>query len=242
MAALMGDYERSQALEEESLAAFRNLGDKRGIAMLLENQGTTSLNLGEFERAQALLEESLALRREMGERGAIGYLLRCLSDMASSLGDYARARALLEDSLTFARERGLTNELAAVLRSQAAVARRQGEMKEARSFLQESLLLLQTSRPSPDAVAVSLEELAMLDHGEKRLGRAAGFFAAAAKIRQEFSSPASLLKRQEFEQCVEDVRASLGEAAFALAWAEGQAMPLEQAIAEGLAAAGADSV
>src|SRR5205085_10234571 len=75
MASLMGDYERSQALGEESLAANRELGDKRGVAVLLGNLGRRALDQKEFERARTLLEESLALRREMGPRSGVGYML-----------------------------------------------------------------------------------------------------------------------------------------------------------------------
>jgi hypothetical protein len=40
--------------------------------------------------------------------------------------------------------------------------------------------------------------------------------------------------RLGFEQSMTDVRASLGDAAFAAAWAEGRAMSMEQAVAYAL--------
>jgi tetratricopeptide (TPR) repeat protein len=237
----MGDYERGQALFEASLAVNRELGDKRGIAVLLGNLGTNALRQRDFERARTLLEESLALRREMGERRGVGYMLRCLSAVASSQGDYARAQTLLAESLTFAREPGgHTNELASVLCSQGHVARLQGDLKQARSLLKETFLLLQASRPEPDSVAESLEELAPIEHGEKRSERAASLFGAAEKMREEISSPMSPLKRQEYEQCVREVRASLGEAAFATAWEKGRQMTGAQAVAYALEAGGPD--
>jgi hypothetical protein len=45
-------------------------------------------------------------------------------------------------------------------------------------------------------------------------------------------------ERAEYEQVLAGLRAALGEPAFAAAWAEGEATPLEQALADALAAAG----
>ena len=41
-------------------------------------------------------------------------------------------------------------------------------------------------------------------------------------------------ERAEYEQVLAGLRAALGEPAFAAAWAEGEAMPLEQALAQAL--------
>jgi hypothetical protein len=43
------------------------------------------------------------------------------------------------------------------------------------------------------------------------------------------------IKHADAERCSAGVRASLGEAAFALVWEAGRALPLEQAIADALA-------
>jgi hypothetical protein len=238
MAKLMGDYECGQALYEKSLAIIRELGDQRGIAVLLGNLGTSALQQRELERARVLLEESLALRRELGDRNGVGYMLRCLGDLACALGDYPRAQSLLAESLTVLREPGgSTVEIASVLGSQSTVARLQGDLAYARSLRKENLVLLQ-GRSAPDGVAWSLEELALIEQAEQRSERAATLFGAAEKSREEISSPMPPLKRREYEQGVREARASLGEAAFATAWETGRHMTGEQAVAYALEARG----
>ena len=53
-----GDYEAARALLEESLAIFRELGDKRGIAWSLIGLAEVAQAQGDPEKARALLEEA----------------------------------------------------------------------------------------------------------------------------------------------------------------------------------------
>jgi transcriptional regulator with XRE-family HTH domain len=57
---------------------------------------------------------------------------------------------------------------------------------------------------------------------------------AAAALRETIGAPLSVPDLTEMEQAVAEARAALGEAAWAAAFAEGQALSLEQAIAEAL--------
>ncbi len=59
---------------------------------------------------------------------------------------------------------------------------------------------------------------------------AARLLGAAAGLRKTIGAPLSPPDRAENERSVEAVRAALGEAAFAAAWAKGGTMELEQAI------------
>src|SRR5581483_5824723 len=63
---MQSDYERGKALAEEGLALYRELGDKRGIALSLNRLGIAAWRQADFSTAQVLLEEDLALYRELG--------------------------------------------------------------------------------------------------------------------------------------------------------------------------------
>jgi tetratricopeptide (TPR) repeat protein len=54
-------------LLEESLALFRDLGDKGGSAMSLRSLGRAATDQGDYRRAAALFDESLALSRDLGD-------------------------------------------------------------------------------------------------------------------------------------------------------------------------------
>jgi ATP/maltotriose-dependent transcriptional regulator MalT len=59
-----GDFDACDAPYEESLALYRELGDARGIASLLQRLGNSAFQRGELDRAQSLVEESQELARD----------------------------------------------------------------------------------------------------------------------------------------------------------------------------------
>ena len=63
---------------------------------------------------------------------------------------------------------------------------------------------------------------------------AAQLWGAAEALREGISFPLPPSDRAGYEQAVSETRAQLGEEAFAAAWQEGRAMPLEQVIDDAL--------
>jgi predicted ATPase/DNA-binding CsgD family transcriptional regulator len=104
MAFVQSDYERAVALSEGSLALYRELGDRRGIALSLQPLGNVAWSRGNMAVARALKEEALALHRELGDIGYVALSLFSLALLDSSQGEYARARALFEESLAIDRK------------------------------------------------------------------------------------------------------------------------------------------
>src|SRR5208282_1687155 len=91
LAFYQGDYPAARALEEESLAIRRELGDRSGIAGSLGNLGNVASGQGDYPAARALYEGSLAIRRELGDRIGIFYALEGLAAVVASLRDSLRA-------------------------------------------------------------------------------------------------------------------------------------------------------
>ncbi|HEX6270837.1 MAG TPA: tetratricopeptide repeat protein [Anaerolineales bacterium] len=94
---------RAGSLLEQSLALFRELRDKFGIAeclMLLAGQ-VASLAEKDDDYSQAILftEEQLALRKEIGDQDGAAVALSILGDLVLSQGDYQKATMLYEEAL-----------------------------------------------------------------------------------------------------------------------------------------------
>jgi predicted ATPase/DNA-binding SARP family transcriptional activator len=227
------DYGRARSLSEESLAMCRELGDKQGIASSLTNLGEVARELGDYELARSLYEESLAISREMGERTGIALSIANLGLVACALGDYARARSLGEESLAICRELGSQRHIAAVLNDLGKVAAHQGETVAAQTRYAESLTI---RRELGDklGIALSLEAFADLLTVQGQFGRAARLWGAAEALRQAILAPLSPKERETYDRSLTAARTALGEEAFAAAWAEGQAMSLEEASAYAL--------
>ena len=115
------DDDRAEALYQESLVIFRELGDIRGIAFSLQVLAWIVQRKGEnIALRHSLLEESLMLNQELGDKEAIAESLYFLADTDSSQGEYARGSALFEESLALFRELGNKRGIAYCL-SQSAM-------------------------------------------------------------------------------------------------------------------------
>ena len=68
---------------------------------------------------------------------------------------------------------------------------------------------------------------------QRHLEHAARLLGAAETLREATGAPLSPRERVRYDRDMSAVRAGLGEAAFAAAWAMGKAMPPEQIITHG---------
>jgi hypothetical protein len=83
----------------ESVALFRELGHKEGLAEVLADFGVFCQIHGDYERASTLVEESISLRREIGHTRGIAAGLDFLGTVTYRKGDIQRASVLWEESL-----------------------------------------------------------------------------------------------------------------------------------------------
>jgi predicted ATPase len=227
-----GDAGRTAALYEHSLALFRELGDNNGIGWALIGLGELARDRGDDGRAAVLLEESLALFRELKDTIGIGSSLTTLGLTARDRGDYERAAALLEESLALFRETGERRLIPEVLANLGLVWHEQGDDGRAAALLAESLALPHTGGPSMCSVLQALEGVAGVAGAQGQPERAARLFGATEALRAALGVPVRPVDCRLYDRDVSAVRASLGDATFAAAWAAGRALSLEHAIAE----------
>jgi tetratricopeptide (TPR) repeat protein len=106
VATILCDYRAARAFLQESLEIWRELGDKRGMAIVLNNLAWIACHRGELAAAQSLLEESLAMSRERESQWGIASALCHLGHVALDKGDHARAQVCYHESLTRYQELG----------------------------------------------------------------------------------------------------------------------------------------
>ena len=109
------DYEQGEVLAQEGLALFRELGDRRGIALTLNRLGVAAWRRGDFRSARILLEEDLTLFREVGDQDRVAWSLFMHGLLDNKQGEYARACSRFEESLALFRELGNKRGIAASL-------------------------------------------------------------------------------------------------------------------------------
>jgi predicted ATPase/DNA-binding CsgD family transcriptional regulator/Tfp pilus assembly protein PilF len=230
VAQYQGDFERARVFLEESLALYRELGDQWGIVLVLCNLGLGEAWQGDYEQARALFEEYLALSRDLQAQADIALALHNLGDVARYQGDHQQAMAYLQECLSMCEELGDKRLTTMTLNILGLLARWQGDFARSAGLHTESLAL---SRELGEklCIAQGLEGLAGVYGMQKYPERAARLLGAAEAMRESINAPLPPSDRADYDRTVDTTRAQLDEAAFAVAWAEGRTMTVEQVLA-----------
>jgi non-specific serine/threonine protein kinase len=224
----LGDIETP--VLEENLVLARELGDQSGIAWALYSMGRAASVRGDDERAGALMAECLTLFRALDEAEGRAYAGWHLGHLAAARGEHAEAAVRYAESLSIARRAENAWVMASALFSAADVARARGEYERAIAMLKESLEHYRAFR-APWGICMVFSTMAavLVEHGQ--FERAARLFGAEHALRNTIGYVVGDRWRPVHERDLASARAALGDEAFAAAWAEGEAMTREQAVA-----------
>lgn len=168
---------------EESLKEGRACGDRRRIALVLNNLGDMLLCQGNLSGAQNYFDESLSIAHEIADKHGIWLYLSGLGEVAVGQGNYKQAEKFFEETLVLAQDLGSKFLIAESLWQIGRVARYKRNYEQATKLQKESLALSRTPGHK-DTIAkalCSLGELARLQ-GNYIISRP--FYIEALEIAQ----------------------------------------------------------
>lgn len=221
------DRERAKRLAQRAVAVARADGDQRQLGWSLWALSTT---LPSGSEAEAVSQEALVLLQEVGDQQGLGLVYNSIGERARLGGNHAQAKSAYAQSLAIAERTGDARRQYYVLYNLAFVAQREGDHREAIRALRRSLALCQKLGVQTDVV----QEFLALAGSLAALGeplRAAHLLGAALAFLHRSGTLIDPSDQPEHDRNIAFVRAQLGEAAFEAAWAEGQAMTFDQAVA-----------
>jgi tetratricopeptide (TPR) repeat protein len=222
-----GDYDRSEKLLQESLALFREQQIMWGIVWALISLGDVALDQGEPANALEPVQEALALTQSLGDTYGNMWARCLLGRLAHLQGDLERAATLLEESLAWLRN-WRSPSLFEILNDLGRVALDQGDIDRAAALFGESLKL--SSEPGNEVdISLSLVGLAGVAAELGQPARAAQLLGAAKAGHESIGRSLTPVERYMFDRYAASIRAQLNDTTFALMWAEGEKMTLEQA-------------
>jgi predicted ATPase/DNA-binding CsgD family transcriptional regulator/DNA-binding XRE family transcriptional regulator/Tfp pilus assembly protein PilF len=243
VAQLQGDYERATQMFQEALILARKVGEPTAIAESLQALGDIASAQGDYSQAAQLFEAELRIGQEKKIRWINAFALSGLGYVAWAQSDLELASKRLEEALKISREAGAKSIIGVALYCLGRVSQSQRDYGSARAHYTESLTIAKELALRDD-IASNLEALATLyvaqSHMEpsplrfEDLRRATCLFGVAEALYPPLLFEMSAAERAEHDQAEAAARTVLGEAAFASAWAEGNAMTREQAIAYAL--------
>jgi predicted ATPase/class 3 adenylate cyclase len=242
LATFRGDFSRAVPLLEESLVLAREASDEALTVQVLNRLGLVTFFQGDRERAAAWYEESLALARQLRDPHLIMLPLLNLGVVAYYRGDLEQAEAATVATVALDRQSGDLLFLSYDLTVLAGIWRQRGDLPQSFSLLHEAFTLLQDAIArgwpmisyAPEQLRGLAEVLAVAGRGEQ----AARFLGAGEALSEGHGIAWRTLDPKSTEAMLAPARAALGEDTWAAAYAAGQALTLEEAIAEALEATG----
>jgi PAS domain S-box-containing protein len=228
-----GDAPKASARLEEGLTLSRKVGDRQQTAWLLLTMAEVAIVREDAASAEALVEQGRALSPESYDWA--GWSLNHLGHAAQLRREYSRAEQMHQKTLAVFVER-LGDKSIGVLwayHGLGETALGRGDPATARSWLRTNLRLCGElgTRIMTAWCLAGLGTAAALDEDPERAVR---LWGAAEQLRAALGCRPAPAARATYERQLVLTRSLFGEGVFAGAWAAGQAMSLEQAIAEAL--------
>jgi hypothetical protein len=224
-----GDLESCDAFLQECLPLARATANRPVMALALAGVSHLAATRNEYERAVAVGQEGLALAREVKDRWLQAWNLLHLGAMSQLNGEDVQKDRCWSEGLLLAEALGERSLTGWFLLLMGGLALQRQEFTPARALLERGLVLYR-ELGMKGQIAPCLEGVAAVigATGQPRL--AVRLLGAAAALRETIHCPIKPIDQRSYNGEVIMARAGLDEAEFAAAWAEGEALPLEQAI------------
>jgi non-specific serine/threonine protein kinase len=227
-----GDPTTAAPMFEEALQLNQSLGLRRWQTYNRTGLAWVCLQAGEYDQARALAETNLDFYEQREDNWGIASSLRTLGLVAAAQQAFARAQRLCERALAAYRITNDTQGVGRVLDALAHIAEAEHNPGRAWRFAADEL---QLARDSGDRVglvhAFAILAALLVDAEPFRAVRLVG---AAARLRESVGASVLPRERQQQDRWLPDVRARLGDEAFASEYAAGRAMLIDEMCVEAL--------
>ncbi len=222
-----GDYAAAQRGNEQNLVFRLEIGDARLTAHTLLFIAHAAAAQSDYGVAASRYEQALAIFRQLEHHKGIANVEYGQAEIATALGDYSLARERYEKVIRAMRERGYHVHLADALLGLAELEQVAGSAMLAVAYSSEAAQILV---PTGDKLALAHAFSCMARSRALATSdwySATKLLALATRLLHEASSQLLPYARALYVQTLTEAKASLATADFARAWAEGEAMSLD---------------
>jgi tetratricopeptide (TPR) repeat protein len=229
LAVWQGDVERGRAAADELLALAAETDSARARADGLLLAGIVAERRGDWDDAAQLFAETTELARELGDSRLLSIAVNNLGNVALQRDEYERALGPFEESLAIGWELDDQDILARAFSNLGVTTLMLGDVQRARSLLRDALV-----------AAREIGHMEGFMYGLVGLGaayvredpaRAARLLGHADMLCEEAALALEQFEGRFRDEAEAELRARLGEDAYAAVYAEGRALALEDALA-----------
>jgi tetratricopeptide (TPR) repeat protein len=233
LAGEQGDFDAAERHFIASLELARELGNAERAAAATGNLGNLAMFRGDYERARELLEEGREIWLALGEDAQAAIVVEALGLLALLREDLDEAESLLEEALAAARRAQHAHSIASILHLLGRVLLARGNADRAAALVDDALVLVRDLH-EPRLTADCLETAAGLAAVGGDAPSAAVLFGAAHGLRTSIAGIRPPDQQPWYDRYLELARAALDPEQFEAAFARGQTLALDDAVAAAL--------
>jgi non-specific serine/threonine protein kinase len=226
----LGRYQDARDWSGEALAIARDVGSEANMCDAHRILGMTSMVQGDSQAAGSHMNESIALARGLDDPTRLQNGLNALAEAYRSDGNLDAAEPLYQECLIMVRKQGDRVNLAISVSNLALVAMARGAFDRAGQFLAEGVNTVGARAIRNIWVLVDCISAYCAARGDWRL--AARLHGAAETLRMKVGTFREHADEVVLAPLMDRARASLGEAEFLVAAAEGHALSIEDMLNE----------
>lgn len=230
----LGDATRARSGEEEALAIFRKLGDRKGEAIALLHLGEISAYVNEGIDAREFLSQSLVLAREIEHPEVESDCERVLGQLALEDGELSEARACVARSLAVSQASRNTRGMAMVSWSLGKIDLANNDSGSALPHLCKAIRAFVSFGMTMETIGV-LEDYARLACSLGLANDSVHLYGAASAARERLSLPRAPHLQLRYRNDLDSLRTLRTASPFEVVWSEGREWNLAQAVSGALA-------
>jgi len=179
-----GDFQGALEACQAALPLYRQLGDREGEAVTLNNIGVIYDNLFEYEQALVYYQQALPIQQEIGDRQGEAATLNYIGGVYQDLSDYEQALAYYQQALPIWREIGNRAGEAMTLTGIGMVYHALSDYKQALLYFEQGLEIAQEIGDRPGE-AMTLTGIGLVYHALSDYEQALAYFQQALGIFRE---------------------------------------------------------
>ena len=229
----LGDRAQARALFEECIAKARAAGDRANEAAGLRYLAELEIREGNPTAARACAHKALVIFNTLQWTRGIGWCEDTLADASLQQRDYVAARRGYERSLAAMREQGDESSAAMMLVNLGRVEVVLGDYDRARTWIAQAVGLVRRHDLTRGAIWI-IEFCAEVASGERKAERALRLVGVADIVRVAVGAQQTVAERAARDLWLTPARVALGEELANAAYAAGQAMSTDEALAYAL--------
>jgi eukaryotic-like serine/threonine-protein kinase len=171
---------------QEALTIRRRIGQKRGMAVSLNEIAKLDAQTGNTKSALASYTEALQIRRDIGDKRGVGSTLLDLGNLYDDKGDHDKALDYYKQSLQIEREIGDESMQAICLNNIGNARFAKGDYEDALTYFQQALQLREKAKV-PDDIVESVHNIAETSAKMGQFDQAVTQYMRALDLRRSMS-------------------------------------------------------